>query len=137
MPVYRELEPAPALREHLVCVWYQTVRPDEPALVQRVLPDACVDIVWAAHGHILVAGPDTRPVLADMAPGAMYVGARFRPGRAPEVLGVAAPELRDAQPELAALWGEAGPRRLRESAATGSVPLMLERLQAEVGPRLA
>ncbi|HXM54747.1 MAG TPA: DUF6597 domain-containing transcriptional factor, partial [Candidatus Dormibacteraeota bacterium] len=99
--VYRELEPRPALREHVACVWYQRVGPDEPAdNVQRVLPDACIDVVWDVRGRIFVAGPDTGPVLEPMGPGSLYAGARFRPGRGPEVLGVAALELRDHQPAL-------------------------------------
>jgi len=136
MGVYREVEPAPALREHLSCLWYQSVAPDEAARTQRVLPDACIDIVWQAGEAAHIAGPDTGPVLAPMSPGTLVVGARFRPGHAPDFLGVAAHELRDAQPELAALWGEASARRLRESDATGSAEGMLDLLQGEVAARL-
>jgi AraC-like DNA-binding protein len=135
MGEYRELEPPPALRDHLRCVWYQTVGGDEPARVQRVLPDACIDVVWPAGGEPFVAGPDTGPQLASLAPGEIIVGARFRPGRAPDVLGVAANELRDAPHELAALWGEAPARRLRESDAGGRVERMLRELQAEIVAR--
>lgn len=135
MGEYRELEPPAALREHLSCLWYQSVAPDEPARTQRVLPDACIDIVWRAGDAPNVAGPDTGPVLATMAPGTVIVGARFRPGRAPDFLGVAAHELRDAHPELAALWGQAAARRLSESDATGSPAGMLRALEAEVQAR--
>jgi AraC-like DNA-binding protein len=136
MGEYRELEPAPALREHLACVWYRSVRPDEPARQQRVLLDACIDLVWPAGGTPFVAGPDTGPVLGPALPGTVVVGARFRPGHAPDFLGVAAHELRDAQPELAALWGDAPTRRLLESDATGSIEGMLDLLQGEVAARL-
>jgi AraC-like DNA-binding protein len=135
MGEYQELEPIAALREHLSCVWYQSVAPGEPVLRQRVLPDACIDIVWRAGAAPNVAGPDTGPMLAELLPGEVLVGARFRPGRAPDVLGVAAHELRDAQPELAGIWGEAAARRLRESDATGSVAAMLRQLQGEVEAR--
>jgi AraC-like DNA-binding protein len=137
MGEYRELEPVPVLREHLRCVWYQTVAPAEPVRLQRVLPDACIDVVWLAGQAPQVAGPDTGPVLAELAPGAILVGARFRPGRAPDVLGVPAHELRDAHPELAAVWGEAAARRLRDSDASGSIEGMLGRLQDEVAARLS
>ena len=136
MGEYRELEPPPALREHLACVWYQSVRNDEPPWQQRILPDACIDIVWEAGAAPRVAGPDTRPVVVDMAAGALFAGARFRPGRAPDFLGVAAHELRDTQPELAAVWGEAAARRLAESDAAGSPGPMLHVLLAEVEARL-
>jgi AraC-like DNA-binding protein len=135
MGEYLELEPPPALRDHVRCFWYQTVAADEPPLAQRVLPDACIDVVWPAGGAPLVAGPDTGPQLAPLAPGEIIVGARFLPGRGPDLLGVAAHELRDAQPELAALWGEAAARRLRESDAAGSVERMLAELEAEVAAR--
>src|SRR5215472_10724052 len=136
MGEYRELEPAPALREHLGCVWYLSVPAGEPARVRRVLPDACVDIVWRAGDAPFVAGPDTGPVLASTVPGTVVVGARFRPGHAPDFLGVAAHELRDAQPELAALWGDAPARRLADSDLTGSAEGMLDLLQGEVAARL-
>jgi len=132
MGQYRELEPIPGLREHLSCVWYQAVGADEPSLQQRVLPDACIDIVWQAGHSPNIAGPDTGPVLAVLGAGGILVGARFRPGRAPDVLGVAADELRDAQPELGAIWGDATARRLAESDATGSVGAMLRELQAQI-----
>jgi AraC-like DNA-binding protein len=133
---YRELEPPPALREHLACLWYQHVPRDEPPWRQRVLPDACIDIVWEAGGAPHVAGPDTRPVVVDMAAGTLFAGARFRPGRAPDFLGVAAHELRDDQPELGAVWGEAAARRLTESDAVGSPAAMLGVLRSEVEARL-
>src|SRR5215472_19111802 len=136
MGEYRELEPAPALREHLGCVWYQSVGPDEAPQTQRVLPDACIDIVWRAGDAPNVAGPDTGPMLAPLLPGTVIVGARFRPGHAPDFLGVAAHELRDEQPELAALWGDASARRLVDSDRTGSAEGMLDLLQGEVAARL-
>jgi AraC-like DNA-binding protein len=136
MGEYRELEPVPALRAHLSCIWSQSVGPDEAPRTQRVLPDACIDIVWRAGDAPNVAGPDTGPVLASMLPGTVIAGARFLPGHAPDFLGVAAHELRDAQPELAALWGEAPARRLRESDVIGSANGMLDLLQGEVAARL-
>jgi AraC-like DNA-binding protein len=136
MGQYRELEPLPALREHLRCVWYRSVATDEPVHRQRVLPDACIDVVWQAGRSPHIAGPDTGPVLAELRPGGILVGARFRPGRAPDVLGVAADELRDAQTELSAIWGEAAGRRLRESEATGAVHGMLHELQLQVLARV-
>jgi AraC-like DNA-binding protein len=136
MGEYRELEARPALRDHLVCVWYRTVPPDGEPRPARVLPDACIDLVWEAGRPVLVAGPDTGPVVADLVPGTLLVGARFRPGRAPELLGVAARELRDARPALSELWGEAAARRLAESDAAGSIPAMLDAVQREVETRL-
>jgi len=119
MGLYRELPPATELGEHLDCVWSRAVPPGEPAQTQLVLPDACVDIVWAAGQAPFIAGPDTGPVLAELEPGSLIVGARFRPGLAPALLGHAASDLRDARPPLEALWGSRAARRLELASAAG------------------
>lgn len=135
MGAYRELPPRPELAEHLACVWYQSVDSHEPAREVRVLPDACIDIVWPAGEAPLVAGPDTRAWVSTLPPGTLLAGARFRPGRAPDLLRLSARELVDAAPPLAAVWGDAPVRRLRESAAAGSALTMLEGVQAELAAR--
>jgi AraC-like DNA-binding protein len=134
--IYRELPPVPSLRDHLACVWSETVPRDASPERKRILPDACIDIVWPAGEAPSLAGPDTGPVLAEMAPGTTIVGARFRPGRAPDVLRVSAAELRDTQPELAAVWGARGVRRLAESDASGAIEAMAVELQREIAGRL-
>jgi transcriptional regulator GlxA family with amidase domain len=97
---YQETPVHPVLDGLAVCTWI-----DRPSSQPRhpVLPDACIDIVWDGAG-LRVAGPDTRPVAVD--PQATFVGIRFRPGAAPNVLGVPASE------------------RLAES--TGQAPQVLE-----------
>jgi AraC-like DNA-binding protein len=137
MGVYRELAPPPGLDGLLACLWVRSVEPGEPAQAVRVLPDACVDIVWAAGEGVMVAGPDTGPVLSRRPPGSLSVGARFRPGRAPLLLGQAASDLRDVRPPLAALWGDRAARRIAESDAAGSAPAMLAHLAAELAARAA
>src|SRR5436189_6005586 len=98
MSGYRELPPPPELGAHLSCLWFDAVDEAGPARLVRVLPDACVDVVWHAGRPLTVAGPDTGPLLERLAPGSLVVGARFRPGRAPEVLGMPAADLRDRRP---------------------------------------
>src|SRR6185312_11559413 len=61
----RELAPPPGLQQQVACVWIG----DGSAV--RVLPDACVDIVWT-RGELVVAGPATGPDLAgDARPGSL------------------------------------------------------------------
>jgi hypothetical protein len=68
-----QYSPADSVR----CVWVS--RPKEgPG--NRVLPDACMDIIWDGE-RLFVAGPDTGPVPVDVGPGAAFAGVRFRPGR--------------------------------------------------------
>jgi AraC-like DNA-binding protein len=92
---YREDAPPAALRESLVCLWSHESAPGGVEVVQPVLPDACVDILWVNDAEPVVAGPATRALVARVAPGTKVVGARFRPGWCAGVLGVDASELRD------------------------------------------
>ncbi|ASY33321.1 MULTISPECIES: helix-turn-helix transcriptional regulator [unclassified Streptomyces] len=78
----------------------------------RVLPDACMDLMWAG-GRLLVAGPDTTAHVTPVRAGEVYEAVRFPPGAAPSVLGVPAGELRDLRVPLADLWPQ---RRARELA---------------------
>jgi AraC-like DNA-binding protein len=108
--MYRELprDRTPAALADAV-VWWRT--PTGPAGVQRVVPDGCLDVIWA-DGGVFVAGPDTRAHLAPAGPA--YVGIRFTAGSGPAVLGVPADELRDARIRLDDLWPRA---RVRPWAA--------------------
>ncbi|MFF8379273.1 helix-turn-helix domain-containing protein [Streptomyces sp. NPDC015661] len=103
-------EERPALLDGAV-LWTRTAAAG-PTAERPVLPDGCMDLIWA-DGRLLVAGPDTRAYV----PGefaARYAGIRFAPGDAPGLLGVPAHELRDRRVALGALWGEAEARRLGE-----------------------
>lgn len=100
-------------------VWTRTV--GAAGAGHRVLPDGCLDIIWASGG-LRVAGPDTRAHLAESRPGATYLGLRFAPGTGPAVLGVPASEVRDTRVELEALWGSAAVRRLSERLAEATDP---------------
>lgn len=88
---------------------------------QRVLPDGCIDLIWA-DGALLVAGPDTRAHLVADRPGARYAGLRFGPGTAPAILGVPAHELRDLRVPLDGVWPGAEARRLSERAGEAADP---------------
>jgi AraC-like DNA-binding protein len=129
--VYAELRPPPELASHACCVWTQVAGPS--GHVQRVLPDGCADIVWMAGGELVVAGPATGHVLAEIPPGVAAVGVRFGPGASGAALGQPAHELQDRTVELADLWGAAG-RELTERMALAS-PLRRPGLLAEAVAR--
>ena len=129
--VYAELRPPPELASHACCVWTQVAGPS--GHVQRVLPDGCADIVWMAGGELVVAGPATGHVLAEIPPGVTAVGVRFGPGASGAALGQPAHELQDRTVELADLWGAAG-RELTERMALAS-PLRRPGLLAEAVAR--
>jgi hypothetical protein len=98
---YHELPTTNAL---VACLWTRT--DGEPA-AQRVLPDACVDIVWTG-ATLVVAGPATRAVTATTSGPAL--GVRFRVGAAGAALGLPAAELLDLTVPLADVWGDDGER---------------------------
>jgi AraC-like DNA-binding protein len=117
----------------IACLWTQTVRTDKP-YVHRVLPDGCIDIIWHA-GSLHVAGPDTGPFLAQLAPGLRIAAVRFRPGMAPGVLGMPAHALRDDRVQLAEIWG-AEADRLSDKIATSDQTTATRLLAREIGRRL-
>src|SRR5919199_831612 len=100
---YRELPLPGRPAAHVACVW--TRDPEPAAGTRRILPDACVDVVWVEGDRLAVAGPATGPVLAALPAGARAAGVRFRVGAAGSALGVPARELRDMNVPLEELWG--------------------------------
>jgi AraC-like DNA-binding protein len=131
--LYTEVRPPPQLASHACCVWTQVAGPS--GHVQRVLPDGCTDIVWMAGGELVVAGPATGHVLAEIPPGVTAVGVRFGPGAAGAALGQPAHELQDRTVELADLWGPAG-RELVERMALAPPSRRPALLAAAVARRL-
>lgn len=114
---YASRPPADALRAVVRCVWIHELAPGAPPF--RVLPDACIDVVWDGVA-LSVAGPDTGPVLAQLPDGARVAGVRFHPGAAPVILGVPASALRDARVALHELWGDDARRLADDLGAAGS-----------------
>src|SRR5207248_1167272 len=88
---------------------------------QRVVPDACVDLIWSEEG-LTIAGPDTRSRLVTLTPGTRMVGVRLRPGAAGAVLGLPACELRDECPDAADVLGRAAVEALLDDLGAGGDP---------------
>jgi AraC-like DNA-binding protein len=132
---YRERDPVAALHRHVACVWTQRIGPGSAPLVQRIVPDGCVDIIWLG-GRLHVAGPDTGPVLAPLDPGTQIVGVRFRPGLAPTMLGLPATELLDDRVDLELLWGRAADRLAERLGEAGDPGAAMRTLQRELVERL-
>ncbi|MEX5636628.1 helix-turn-helix domain-containing protein [Parafrankia sp. FMc2] len=94
---------------------------DQPA-EHRVLPDGCMDVIWA-DGTLLIAGPDTTATLATWPAGSRFAGLRFDAGRGPALLAVPADEVRDRRVPLAEVWGDGPARRLAEQVAEAADPV--------------
>jgi len=110
--------------EHLVasplvtCTWEQLAT---AAHEQRVVPDACVDLIWSRE-RLSVAGPDTAARLVRLALGSRLVGARLRPGVAGAVLGMPASELRDLSADACEVLGRDVAAALLERLEDGADP---------------
>jgi AraC-like DNA-binding protein len=114
---YREYRPPAGLESVVACLWEQEADEDR---TQRIVPDACVDLIWFAERELVVAGADTGPRSVDLAAGTRLSGIRLRPGAAGAVLGVPAVELRDQDIPLSLIWGRQG--AILEEAVAGAEP---------------
>ena len=132
MSRYSEHPPAPDLAELVACTW-ERAEAAEPDGNVRVLPDGCVDLVWSSRNGLVIAGPDTGPVVYPVEPGYAAAGLRLRPGVAGSVLGLPASELRDERPELSALWGRDA-ARLEERIALADSARRRELLEEALRP---
>jgi AraC-like DNA-binding protein len=121
--------------EHLVssplvsCTWEQWT---EASHEQRVVPDACVDLIWSGE-RLTIAGPDTRARLVALAPGTRIVGVRLRPGVAGAVLGLPATELRDEVRDAHEVLGRDATEALLADLHAGGDPHTI--LRGAVEPR--
>jgi AraC-like DNA-binding protein len=100
------------------CTWEQSTATERE---QRIVPDACVDLIWSGQ-RLTIAGPDTRFRVAALAPGARLVGVRLRPGTAGAVLGLPASELCDAAPDAADVLGRDVANALLDALTAGVDP---------------
>jgi AraC-like DNA-binding protein len=112
------------------CTWEQATATGH---AQRIVPDACVDLIWAGE-RLSVAGPDTRPRVVTLAPGSRLVGVRLRTGTAGAVFGLPASELCDISPDAAAVLGRDVAAVLLEALASGqdSHALLLRAVELRV-----
>ncbi|HZC12821.1 MAG TPA: helix-turn-helix domain-containing protein [Thermoleophilaceae bacterium] len=133
MSRYREHPPAPDLAALVACTWERQRAAGEDGKV-RILPDGCADLVWSSRGGLVVAGPDTGPVVYPLEPGYEAAGLRLRTGAAAEVLGLPLAELRDLRAPLEDVWG-GDAALLGERIASAPRGERLQLLEQAVRPR--
>ena len=128
---YREFTPSLSLKEHVLCIWTQTIATSRGGYSHLVLPDACVDIVFINNDAPVIVGPWTESFVANLAAGTTIVGVRFHPGRAPSLLGVPAHTLLNQSVPLDAI--SRGPLRDRLSRIADKPNLATRRSALEAG----
>jgi AraC-like DNA-binding protein len=98
------------------------MRDAEPApRAHRIVPDGCADVVWIEGARLVVAGPQTEAVVAEIPAGATALGVRFRIGAAGSALDVPAREVLDRTVALEDVWG-LGASHLAERLDTAATP---------------
>jgi AraC-like DNA-binding protein len=123
---YREI---PQHDPHIACLW--TRDPEPQPQRNRILPDACVDIVWAGS-RLVVAGPATGPVFTSIPANTAAFGVRFRVGAAGAALGLPAAEVLDANVPLEDVWPDG--RELTERVGDRPSPEALAQfVRARIG----
>ena len=108
----------------VACRWEQ--RAGDRAYVQRVVPDACADVIVWADGRTTVVGPATAVDLARLPGGEHLRGLRFRASAIGAALGLPACELRDLSVPLTDLFPAAEAARIAGAVRRGVTPAALD-----------
>lgn len=103
---YREHAVSGPLAKWVECSWTR----DGPDRHDRIVPDGSMDLIWSERAGLSVVGPNTTAFLAPLRRDQAVVGIRLHPGAAPPLLGVHAPELRDARLPAERVWGDPAQR---------------------------
>ena len=114
-PWYQPVLPPPALAPWLACSWTAV-----PTGRHRLVPDACVDVLWLSSGEVLLCGPEVAAWSFELPPGVVAAGVRFRPGIVPAVLGVGANTLLDRRVPWSGLVGAASAAALAAQLAAAT-----------------
>jgi AraC-like DNA-binding protein len=123
---YTTVRPAAPLRPFVECLWVHSIDGADPREDRRILPDGRMDLVWIPEAGTLVAGPQSRHTSRPVPAPLLAVGARFRPGVAPELLRLPARELVDQHVPLAAVRPALAARLDERLAAAGDPLVALE-----------
>ncbi|HEY0542043.1 MAG TPA: DUF6597 domain-containing transcriptional factor [Actinoallomurus sp.] len=122
-PFYREHRPA--VPHPLVECWWEQ-RAGAGGHVQRVLPDACADVIVSSGGEAVVVGPAISVQMPRLAGGEQLRGLRLRATGIGAALGLPARELRDLQVPLRELFPALEAARITDQVRRGDLPAVLD-----------
>jgi AraC-like DNA-binding protein len=117
------------------CWWEQRVT--GAARTQRVVPDACSDLIVSERGEAVLAGPTALVALHELAPGTHLRGMRLRTEALGTALRLPGPEVRDRTLPLPALLPDRLARRAAEQVWAGRFPEALDPAPADPRVRYA
>lgn len=115
MPWYVPVAPPEDLARILACTWTAT-----PSGSHRLVPDACLDLVWISSGQLWLCGPETTAWDFALPAGTTAVGVRFRPGVASHLFRLDASTIRDRRVDISAVIGDEDERCLRARLDAGA-----------------
>ncbi len=84
----------------------------------RILPDGCIDVIWASDGELFVEGPGYPGDVYQGRSATSLTGIRLPPGLGPLVLGVPAHGLRDRRVSLDSILRPAEVRAIGNAAGS-------------------
>ena len=119
--------PRPALEAVLACSWTAT-----PTGRHRLVPDACIDLLWLSTGDMWLCGPETSSWWFEVPHGIVGVGVRFLPGIVPSLLGVDASSIVNRRVRWRELVGSSAESDLVARLADASAARRLELLEDEI-----
>lgn len=132
---FDRLAPRRGLRGHVETIWRSRVG-ENVAGPLVIVPDARIDLIWTG-AQLFVAGPDTAPALARLAPSSRVVGFQFHPAAAGALLRAPMHALRDARVDFAEFAGTAGRELAARAADAGSETAAVSILQDGLARLLA
>ncbi len=91
-PWYQPVAPPDALDRRLACSWTAV-----PTGRHRLVPDACLDLVWLSSGETMLCGPETSAWSFRLPSGSVAAGAWARAHDPAAVAGSAAASLRKSR----------------------------------------
>lgn len=124
---YDPVAPGQGLGDVLACSWTA-----HPTGRHRLVPDACIDVVWlSSSGRLVLCGPDDHAWEFELPAGTTAVGVRFLPGRAAEVLAIDVSRCRNQRTEVAEL-ADVDATLAPELARHGATPAGIAALERQV-----
>lgn len=144
--LFREAEPAPALRAHVAKIrWgYEWIPPEAP-VHERIVPDGAVHLLFvlanpgAGQRYGLALGATSQPTVVQLAGRIEHVEIELRPGAVPALLGVPAGELSGRVVALEELWRDRAvalrDRLLATGEAAERIRIVHETLAGVMGER--